>query len=118
MNWLLEQFDLLSRGGGMVVTALFRLGLVALGLWIAYGMIRTFFANPIKMSRGVLAVLVGLVICWGVVILVPKYVYPVGGFGLLVLGYLAFCAAAKVAAAIIGEDDQPKDSKDVPSGPP
>jgi hypothetical protein len=46
VEWLGETFDLLNVGGGMVVTAALRLGIVAFGLYLAFQLFRQFVRKP------------------------------------------------------------------------
>jgi hypothetical protein len=108
VEWLEETFNLLSRGGGMVITAIFRLGLVALGLFVAYRFIREFFRNPVEIGRRTLAVVLALVIGFGTIIVVPKYIYPIEGWWVGALWIAGWIVAGKIAILVGGLKDEAK----------
>lgn len=73
IDWLSETFGLLFDGSNLVITAVFRLAVVAVGLAITWGYIRAVIKDPVTIIRGTLAIITAICVGFGSILFIPKY---------------------------------------------
>lgn len=103
IEWISETFNLLFSGANQLITAALRLGVVAIGLAIIWGYIRAVIKDPVTMIRGTFAVISALLVGFGSIIIIPKYI-PLP----IILVWIGGWVAAYYLAIFIGgwKDDE------------
>ena len=72
-EWLSETFSLLFSGANLLIEAALRLFVLALGLFAAFAYFRALYLYPIATVRSTLGLLLFLLISYGSILFLPKY---------------------------------------------